>query len=211
MFVLESGGGILLGLGLGYVAYWAMKTIDNYKVEVMITLAVVMGGYMVAEKLHISEPLAMVVAGLLVGNKGRTHSMSDVTRDYVDKFWEVIDEIMNAILFLLIGLEMLVINFTPVYLCLGIICIFVVLLARLISVWLPITVLKYRRTFEKNAIGILTWGGLRGGISVALALSLPKNMFGEMFVSITYIVVLFSIVVQGLNIGKVAKRLTGKA
>ncbi len=211
LFVKESGGGLLLGLGIGYIAYWAMKTIDNYKVEVMITLAVVMGGYMVAEKLHISGPLAMVAAGLLIGNKGRTHSMSDVTRDYVDKFWEVIDEIMNAILFLLIGLEMLVINFTPVYLWLGIICIFVVLFARLISVWLPITVLKYRRAFEKNAIAILTWGGLRGGISVALALSLPKDMYGEMFVSITYIVVLFSIIVQGLTIGKVAKRLTGQS
>ena len=207
LFLKEAGGGLLFGLLLGYIGYLALKTIDNYKVEVMITLAIVMGGYVLASALHISGPLAMVVAGLIVGNKGREKGMSDITRDYVDKFWELIDEVMNAILFLLIGMEMLIIKFTPEYLWLGIISIFIVLLARFLSVWLPITVLKYRTTFENNAITILTWGGLRGGISVALALSLPKNMFGEMFVSITYIVVLFSIVVQGLTIGKLAKKL----
>lgn len=207
LFLKEAGGGLIFGLLLGYIGYLALKTIDNYKVEVMITLAIVMGGYVMASALHISGPLAMVVAGLIVGNKGREKGMSDITRDYVDKFWELIDEVMNAILFLLIGMEMLIIKFTPEYLWLGIISIFIVLLARFLSVWLPITVLKYRTTFENNAITILTWGGLRGGISVALALSLPKNMFGEMFVSITYIVVLFSIVVQGLTIGKLAKKL----
>ncbi len=207
LFLKEAGGGLLFGLLLGYIGYLALKTIDNYKVEVMITLAIVMGGYVLASALHISGPLAMVVAGLIVGNKGREKGMSDITRDYVDKFWELIDEVMNAILFLLIGMEMLIIKFTLEYLWLGIISIFIVLLARFLSVWLPITVLKYRTTFENNAITILTWGGLRGGISVALALSLPKNMFGEMFVSITYIVVLFSIVVQGLTIGKLAKKL----
>ncbi|MEO7310686.1 MAG: sodium:proton antiporter [Chitinophagaceae bacterium] len=206
-FLKEAGGGLLFGVLLGYVGFWALKTIDNYKVEVMITLAVVMGGYMLADKLHVSGPLAMVVAGIMIGNKGRKLGMSDETRDYVDKFWEMIDEIMNAILFLLIGMEMLVINFTWIYLWLGLISIVIVLLARLVSVWLPITVLKYKKTFEKNAVEILTWGGLRGGISVALALSLPKEMFGEMFVTITYIIVLFSIIVQGLTIGKVAKKL----
>lgn len=207
LFLKEAGGGIVLGYLLGYVGFWALKTIDNYKVEVMITLAIVMGGYMLADVLHLSGPLAMVVAGLMIGNKGRKLGMSEDTRDYVDKFWEMIDEIMNAILFVLIGMEMLVINFTWVYFWLGIIGIVIVLLARLVSVWLPITVLKINKTFEKNAVKMLTWGGLRGGISVALALSLPKDMFGEMFVTITYIIVLFSIVVQGLTIGKVAKKL----
>ncbi len=207
LFITEAGGGILLGVILGFIAFWALKSIDHYKVEVMITLALVMGGYTLAEVLHISGPLAMVAAGILIGNRGRQMGMSEETRDYIDKFWEMIDEVLNAILFILIGLEMMVIKFTSVYLWLGIISIFIVLFARLISVWLPISVLKYRKTFEKNAISILTWGGLRGGISVALALSLPKEMFGEMFVSITYIIVLFSILVQGLTIGKLAKKL----
>lgn len=207
LFLKEAGGGILLGVLLGYIGFWALKSINNYKVEVMITLAVVMGGSMLADKLHISGPLAMVVAGIMLGNKGRQLGMSDETRDYVDKFWEMIDEIMNAVLFLLIGMEMLVINFTWVYLWLGLISIAIVLLARLVSVWLPLTVLKYKKAFEKNALPILVWGGLRGGISVALALSLPKDMFGDMFVTITYIIVLFSIIVQGLTIGKVVKKL----
>ena len=207
LFLKEAGGGILLGVALGYLGFWALKSINNYKVEVMITLAVVMGGSMLADKLHISGPLAMVVAGIMVGNKGRQFGMSDETRDYVDKFWEMIDEIMNAVLFLLIGMEMLVINFTWVYLWLGLIAIVIVLLARFVSVWLPLTILKHKKAFEKNALPILVWGGLRGGISVALALSLPKEMFGDMFVTITYIIVLFSIIVQGLTIGKVAKKL----
>ncbi len=207
LFLKEAGGGILLGVLLGYLGFWAVRSINNYKVEVMITLAVVMGGSMLADTLHVSGPLAMVVAGIMLGNKGRQFGMSDETRDYVDKFWEMIDEIMNAVLFLLIGMEMLVINFTWVYLWLGLIGIVIVLLARLVSVWLPLTVLKYKKTFEKNALPILVWGGLRGGISVALALSLPKDMFGDMFVTITYIIVLFSIIVQGLTIGKVVKKL----
>lgn len=207
LFLKEAGGGILLGMLLGYVGFWALKSINNYKVEVMITLAVVMGGSMLADKLHISGPLAMVMAGIMIGNKGRKFGMSDETRDYVDKFWEMIDEIMNAILFLLIGMEMLVISFTWIYLWLGLIGIVIVLLARLVSVWIPLTALKTKKAFEKNALPILVWGGLRGGISVALALSLPKEMFGEMFVTITYIIVLFSIVVQGLTIGKVVKKL----
>ena len=207
LFLKEAGGGILLGMLLGYVGFWALKSINNYKVEVMITLAVVMGGSMLADKLHISGPLAMVMAGIMIGNKGRKFGMSDETRDYVDKFWEMIDEIMNAILFLLIGMEMLVISFTWIYLWLGLIGIVIVLLARLVSVWIPLTALKTKKAFEKNALPILVWGGLRGGISVALALSLPKEMFGDMFVTITYIIVLFSIIVQGLTIGKVVKKL----
>jgi len=205
-FLKEAGGGVLFGWALGYVGFLALKSIDNYKVEVMITLAIVMGGYLLAGIIHISGPLAMVVAGIIVGNKGRQLGMSSITRDYVDKFWEMVDEVLNAILFLLIGMEMLVIQFTWVYLWLGLIAIGIVLLARYISVVVPISILQYKSVFEKNAVAVLTWGGLRGGISVALALSLPKNYYGDMFVTITYIVVLFSIIVQGLTIDKVAKK-----
>lgn len=207
LFLKEAGGGLVLGLILGYLAFAALRSIDNYKVEVTITLALVMGGYLLAEKLHVSGPLAMVAAGLIVGNAGRQLGMSDETRDYVDKFWEMIDEIMNAVLFLLIGMEMLVVNFTPAFFWLGIITIGIVLFARWLSVLIPMSFLRFRRTFEKNALTILTWGGLRGGISVALALSLPKDETSEIFVAITYIVVLFSIIVQGLSVGRIAKKL----
>lgn len=207
LFVREGAGGLLLGWLLGYLGYWSLKSIDNYVVEVMITLAIVMGGYSLAEILHVSGPLAMVVAGLITGNKSMDAVVSDVTRDYIGKFWELMDEVMNAILFLLIGFEMLIIPFNLTLFWLGCIAIVIVLFARFVSVSLPIMVLKNRKPFEKNTIPILTWGALRGGISVALALSVPKYMYGDMFVTITYIVVLFSIVVQGLTIGKFAKKL----
>jgi CPA1 family monovalent cation:H+ antiporter len=166
-----------------------------------------MGGYLFADYLHISGPLAMVVAGLITGNKSRQEGMSDVTRDYIDKFWEMIDEVLNAILFLLIGFEVLIIPFNLTLFWMGCIGIVIVLLARFISVATPILILKYNTVFEKNAISVLTWGGLRGGISVALALSLPKSIVSEGLVVITYIIVLFSIIVQGLTIGKFAKKL----
>lgn len=207
LFIKEAGGGLAFGLLLGYLGFLALRSIDNYVVEVLITLAIVMGGYLLAAYLHISGPLAMVMAGIVTGNKSRSQGMSDVTRDYIDKFWEMIDEIFNAILFLLIGFEMLIVHFTAMFFWLGCITVVIVLLARLISVAIPIFFLKYKKTFEKNAIPILTWGGLRGGISVALALSLPKSMYSEVLVSVTYIVVLFSIIVQGLTIGKFAKKL----
>ena len=207
LFVREAGGGLLLGWLLGYLCFYMLKSINNYVVEVMITLATVMGGYGLAQQLHVSGPLAMVMAGLITGNKSLDHGVSDLTKDYLNKFWEMIDEVMNAILFLLIGFEMLIVPFNLTLLWMGCIAIVIVLFARLISVWLPIMVLKRKSSFENNAIPILTWGALRGGISVALALSVPKYMYGEMFVSITYIVVLFSIVVQGLTIGKFAGKL----
>ncbi len=211
LFLKEAGGGLIFGWLLGYLGYWALKTIDNYVVETMITLAIVMGGYLLAAKMHISGPLAMVMAGLITGNKSLDTGVSDITRDYIGKFWEMIDEDMNAILFLLIGFEMLIIPFNMTLLWLGCIAIIIVLLARFLSVSIPIMFLRYKKTpFEKNTIPILTWGGLRGGISVALALSVPKYMYGEVFVSITYIVVLFSILVQGLTIGKFARRLAAK-
>ncbi len=211
LFIEEAGGGLIFGVALGYLGYLALRSIDNYIVETMVTLAIVMGGYFLADKLHVSGPLAMVMAGLITGNKSMEQGVSDTTRDYIGKFWEMIDEVMNAILFLLIGFEMLIIPFNMTLLWLGCIAIIVVLLARYLAVVIPIMFLKYKKNpFEKNAIPILTWGGLRGGISVALALSVPKYMYGEVFVSITYIVVLFSILVQGLTIGKFAKRLAAK-
>jgi len=207
LFLRETGGGLLLGTLLGYTGFLLLRSIDHYQVEVMITLAIVTGGYLLADRLNISGPLAMVVAGLITGSKSRVEVMSQTTRDYIDKFWEMIDEFLNAILFLLIGLEMLILPFNKLYLLLGILSIPIALAARYLSVWLPISLLKSRTAFERNAISILTWGGLRGGISVALALSIPSGMHGQLFISITYIIVLFSIIVQGLTIGKVARRL----
>ena len=209
LFIKEAIGGILFGLILGYIGFWVLRSIDNYIVELMITLAIVMGGYLLAFHLHISGALAMVAAGIVTGNKSREEGMSDTTKDYIDKFWAMIDEVLNAILFLLIGFEMLIIPFSLTLLWLGCATVIIVLLARFISVAIPISVLKYKKPFEKNAIPILTWGGLRGGISVALALSLPVMPVSEIFVSITYIVVLFSIIVQGLTIGKFARKLAG--
>ena len=211
LFVKEAGGGLIFGYLLGYLGYWALRSIDNYIVETLITLAIVMGGYLLAEKMHISGPLAMVMAGIITGNKSMDHGVSDITRDYIGKFWEMIDEVMNAILFLLIGFVMLIIPFNMTLLWLGCIAVLIVLLGRFLAVSIPIMFLKYKKKpFEKNTIPILTWGGLRGGISVALALSVPKYMYGELFVSVTYIVVLFSILVQGLTIGKFAKRLAAR-
>ncbi len=207
LFIKEAGGGIAFGVLLGYIGFWVLKSIDNYIVEVLITIAIVMGGYLLADNLHISGPLAMVMAGIITGNKSMEEGMSDITRDYINKFWQMMDEVLNAILFLLVGFQMLIIPFNITTLWISLISIIIVLVARFISVVIPITFLKNKKTFEKHAVLILTWGGLRGGLSVALALSLPKNMFSEVFVSVTYIIVLFSIIVQGLTIGKFAKKL----
>ncbi|MEJ5993116.1 sodium:proton antiporter [Pedobacter sp. Du54] len=207
LFFEEAVGGLLFGVLLGYIGYWALRSIDDYKVEVMITLAIVMGGYFIAGHLHVSGPLAMVIAGIITGNKSKREGMSDLTRDYLGKFWELIDEILNAILFLFIGLEMLIIKINQTVFIIGIIAILIILFARWISVVLPVSLLRFKMKFEKNAVLMLTWGGLRGGISVALALSLSPSMHRDEFVLITYIVVVFSILVQGLTIGKLAKKL----
>jgi CPA1 family monovalent cation:H+ antiporter len=202
LFLRQAGGGIALGLALGYTGYLLLRTIDYSQVEVMITLAIVLGGNLLAEVLGVSGPLAMVVAGIITGNKSRRFGMSDLTRDYLDKFWGLVDNLLNAVLFLLIGFEMLVIPFRADWLLLGGAAIIVVLLARYISVAFPIRLLRLRSGFQKNSIGILTWGGLRGGLSLALALSLPPSMAGGLLLVVTYMIVLFSILVQGLTIDR---------
>ena len=207
LFLKEAGGGIAWGFMLGYGGYYLLKSIDHYQVEVLITIAVVMGGYLLASTLHVSGPLAMVVAGIIIGNKGTREAMSDTTKDYVNKFWELIDEILNALLFLLIGFEMIILSFDNKVVLVGLIAILVSLLGIYISVFVPTLFMSYKKTFDRTMLPILTWGGLRGGISVALALSLPRGEFRSILVSITYIIVVFSILVQGLTIGKLAKKL----
>jgi CPA1 family monovalent cation:H+ antiporter len=171
-------------------------------VEVLLTLGLVMGTYSFAHTIHVSGPIAIVIAGLLIGNHGRTLAMSEKTREHLDAFWELIDEILNAVLFLLIGLEILVLTFSGQYWLAGLLTIPIVLFARFVSVAVPITALKWRRKFTPGVIKILTWAGLRGGISVALALSLPASPERNIILALTYTVVLFSILVQGLTIGK---------
>jgi monovalent cation:H+ antiporter, CPA1 family len=207
LFLREAVGGIALGVALGYAAFWALRTIDHYQVEVLITLALVMGGTALATALHTSGPLAIVVAGLIVGDKGRSLGMSDLTREYLDKFWEILDEILNAVLFVLIGLEMLVLDIDRTVLLIGTLAIGITLAARLVAVAVPLSVLRRYYHFDRPTLRVLTWGGLRGGISVALALSLPDSMPRDLIVGITYIVVIFSIIVQGLTIGPLVKRL----
>ncbi|SNR62199.1 cation:proton antiporter [Hymenobacter mucosus] len=207
LFLREAVGGMALGAMLGYAGFWALRSIDHYQVEVLITLALVTGGTALATALHTSGPLAIVVAGLIVGDKGRRHGMSDLTREYLDKFWELLDEVLNAMLFVLIGLEMLVLNISRTVLLVGALAVLVVLLARAISVGVPLGLLRRRYHFDRSTLRILTWGGLRGGISVALALSLTPAMPRDLLVGITYVVVVFSIVVQGLTIGPLVKRL----
>lgn len=203
----EVGGGILLGLLLGFLAFIMMKRIDHYQTEVLITLAVVIGGTMLAPLLHFSGALAMVVAGLFIGSKGTSEAMSKQTNDYVHKFWEMVDETMNAILFVLIGLELLVIPFNISFLYIGLIAILIIILARFVSLVIPSYTFRFKYEFPLTTFFIMTWGGLRGGISIALALSLASNMHRHLFVSMTYVIVLFSILVQGLTLGKLVKKL----
>ena len=205
LFVEEAIGGVLFGFVIGWLTYLMLKQVDNYQVEILLTLALVMGGYALASAIHTSGPIAVVVAGLLIGNQGRMLAMSDHTREHLDTFWELIDEILNAVLFVLIGLEVLVLPFTQNVLLASLAMIPLVLAVRFISVGLPITLLRLRREFTSGAVTILTWGGLRGGVSVALALSLPPSNAREIILAITYSIVVFSIVVQGLTIGKLVK------
>ena len=206
LFVQEVIGGVLFGLGIGYLAYQMLKSVDNYQVELLITIALVAGGYALADALHLSGPIAIVVAGLLIGNHGRLFGMSEKTRAHLDVFWELVDEILNAVLFVLIGLEVLVLTFTKQYLFASLVIIPLVLFARFVAIGIPVTLLRPFRAFSPGAVRIMTWGGLRGGISVALALSLPPSRERDVILAITYAVVVFSIVVQGLTLERMVKR-----
>lgn len=203
LFSEEALGGAALGLALGYIAYRMLRSVDNYQVEILITLALVMGSFGLADLLHTSGPIAVVVAGLLIGNYGRQWAMSETTREHLDNFWELLDELLNAVLFVLIGLEVLVLSFQQPYLIAGLVAIPLVLAARWITVVLQVKGFSFVREFNEKTIRILTWGGLRGGISVALALSLPPGSSRDALVTITYAVVVFSILVQGLTINRV--------
>lgn len=208
LFFEEVGGGIVLGLALGYITYRMLKSIEDYETEVLITLAMVMGGYILASSLHFSGPLAMVVAGLFVGNDTtRESAMSEVTELYVDKFWELLDVFLNAILFVLIGLEILILSFNGDYVLAGLLLIPITLISRYASLIGPIQIFKKKLDFIPRTGLVMTWGGLRGGISIALALSLTAEMNRELIVAITYIIVIFSIIVQGLSVEKVLKLL----
>ena len=211
LFGQEVMGGILFGAVIGYITYRLLKTIDDYEIEVMITLACVMGGYVLAHKLHLSAPLAIVVAGLIVGNDTvRDSSMSQTTEMFVDKFWELVDILLNALLFVLIGLELLVVNFQMDYVVAGLISIILVLSARYLSLLLPVALFAKRLNFLPHTTKIMAWGGLRGGISIALALSIPDAMNRDLILTVTYVVVVFSIIVQGLSIAKLTTALIGK-
>ncbi len=209
LFLIEVIGGIGLGLALGWITYRLLKSIDNYDIEVIITIALVMGGTVIAQKLHLSAPLAMVTAGLIVGNDTvREASMSRVTELYVDKFWELVDVLLNTILFVLIGMEILILTFDKNYILAGVLAIPLLLFARYLSLMLPIKIFAKKLEFVPNTNLIMTWGGLRGGISIALALSLTQEMHRDLFLVITYIVVVFSIIIQGLTLGRVIKKFT---
>ncbi len=208
LFLEEAIGGIVYGLVIGFIGLQFIKSLkDNPHLSVMISLAIVMGGYAGASMLHVSGPLAMVIAGLFVGNKiNISNNKSDVQKA-LNEFWEILDDVFNGILFVLIGLAMHLLEFNKTYLILGVMAIVIVLSARLVSVFLPYSLLKHEEKKPIKTIAILTWGGLRGGISIALALSLSDELSGELILYITYVVVLFSIIVQGLSIGKVVKKL----
>ena len=208
LLIEEVAGGIILGLCLGWVAYRLMKSIDDFSVEVMITLAVAMGGYVLAQSIHFSGPLTVVVAGLFIGHDTvREGSMSDRTELYIDKFWETSDALLNGILFVLIGLEILILPFNSTHVLLGVVSIVLVLLSRYISVFFPVRFYEKKLEFVKHTDWMMTWGGLRGGISIALALTLTDTMSRDLFLTFTYVIVIFSIIVQGLTVGRVAKKL----
>lgn len=206
LLIKEAIGGLLLGLLLGFTASKAMQRIDDYIVSVLITLSVVMGGYLIAHSMHISGPLTMVAAGLIIGNYGKKTAMSEVTQDYLNKFWELIDEILNSILFLFIGFELLLIPDIVEHWALGFISIFIVLFARLLSIWIPSLIVPFRNKFTRGTLAVLVWGGLRGGVSIALVLSMDPGQSKDLLLEITYFVVVFSIICQGLTVGRLARK-----
>lgn len=204
LLIKEAVGGLLLGVLLGITASKAIKRIDDYIVSVLITLSVVMGGYLIAHAMHISGPLTMVAAGLIIGNYGKKIVMSTVTKDYLNKFWELIDEILNAILFLFIGFELLLLPDLESYWAIAVVAIFVVLLARWISIWVPSILVPFKPRLKRGSLTMLVWGGLRGGVSIALVLSVGGGVYKDVLLEMTYFVVVFSIVVQGLTVGRLA-------
>lgn len=204
LLLKEAGGGILLGVLLGWITSRLMREVDDYIISVLVTLSVVMGGYLVARQMHISGPLTMVAAGLFMGNFNVSFKMKSITQDYLIKFWELIDEILNAVLFLFIGFELLMIKDLKHFMVPGLLAIAVVLIARFISIWVPTKFMSLRTRFSPQTVKVLVWGGIRGGVSIALAMSIPKSEYSEIILSITYCVVVFSIIVQGLTIAKVA-------
>ena len=209
LLLLEAGGGLLLGILTGYIAYWGMRLIDDYPIEVLISLALVMGTYALAQRLHVSGPLSVVAAGLLIGDRGPRYAMSDRTQTYLFALWTLIDEILNSVLFLLIGLEVLVLRFERLALVLAGAAIPVVLLGRLLAVAGPLVVFGWSKLMSVRNVPFLTWAGVRGGISVALALSVPESPAKPAILAATYAVVLFSIIVQGSTLGIVARRTVG--
>jgi len=206
LLIKEAIGGFILGTVLGLGASNAMRKIDDYKVSVLITLSVVMGGYLIAHSIHISGPLTMVAAGIVIGNYGKRTAMSTVTKDYLNKFWELIDEILNAILFLFIGFELLIIQNITSYWLIGLCCILIVLFSRFLSIYIPVVLIPFKNKFSSGTIKVLVWGGLRGGVSIALVLSMDEGPYKPLLVGATYFVVVFSIIVQGLTVGKLAKK-----
>ncbi|MDX1781070.1 MAG: sodium:proton antiporter, partial [Thalassovita sp.] len=206
LFVQEAFGGAILGIVLGWLTFRVMRLIDDYSLEVLITLGLAFGGYELAVWLHVSAPIMAVCAGLLIGDIGAKHGMSEETRRYVEAFWKLVDEILNAVLFLLIGFEVFAVAFEIQLLTASVLAIALALIARLAAVAVPVLILRPTRAFSPGVIPIMTWGGLKGGISVALALSLPDNEWKPMILTATYLVVIFSIIIQGLTVGRVANR-----
>ncbi|AML52419.1 MULTISPECIES: cation:proton antiporter [Falsihalocynthiibacter] len=206
LFFQEAGGGALLGGVLGWLTFRLMRRIDDYALEVLITLGLAFGGYQLSEFLHVSAPIMAVVAGLFIGDVGMKHGMSEETRQYVKAFWSMIDEILNAVLFLMIGFEVFAVVFSQSAFISGLGAILLSLLGRFIAVAVPITMMRPFRSFSSGAVPIMTWGGLKGGISVALALSLPDSEYKSLILTCTYMVVVFSIIAQGLSVARLAKR-----